>query len=636
MTHDANTTAEAGHRRFGGLPKVLLTALWLGLAIGLAELGMLMLLQRWNSALTIGSLRLNRHYPWMVPVSNLLIFGACGVVLEVLARGWPKVGTKIATTALAVLSLAALLLTIRELAPIACLLLACGIGSQAGRLIGPYRAGLSRLTLGTLPVLVVVVVGLFVGRHAQFASQAREAANRRPAAAGSPNVLFLVLDTVRAKSLSLYGYGRKTTPRLEQLAARGVRFDNARSTAPWTLPSHASMFTGLWPHEMFTHPDQPLDPGFPTLAGALAAKGYATGGFVANTYYCNAGFGLANGFDHYEDFYAVQDASPLEIVRNSELGRRLIALTGNEHSLRPDGRKDADRVSQDFLRWAETRKDRPFFAFLNYFDAHVPYQVPDHSDICHFGLVPESAEDAHTLASWQKRNDHVASAREIELARDAYDDCIAYLDAALGRLFDEMGRRGLLENTLVVVTADHGEQIGEHGLYGHGRSLYREELHVPLLIVQPGRTPAGAVVAEPVSLRDLPATVLGMLGVEAETSFPGSSLVATWDTSAPPRPPSAGEILSEVAIRDKISHNTGRVPALRGPMYSLLADGKVYIRNAGGEEELYDFATDPDEATDLAGTSGPTLNRFRDRLFEVAGIGTPRRSEAVATQADKD
>src|SRR6185437_5517908 len=103
--------------------------------------------------------------------------------------------------------------------------------------------------------------------------------------------------------------------------------------------------------------------------------------------------------------------------------------------------------------------------------------------------------------------------REIELARDAYDDCIAYLDAALGRLFDELDRRGVMKDTLVIVTSDHGEEIGEHQLVGHGRSLYREELHVPLLMVKPGRVPSGKMVLEPVSLRDLPATIVDLVGL---------------------------------------------------------------------------------------------------------------------------
>ena len=128
--------------------------------------------------------------------------------------------------------------------------------------------------------------------------------------ANSPNVLLIVLDTVRADHLSLYGYERPTTPNLERLAKRGIRFDNARATAPWTLPSHASMFTGHWPHELGAKWMTPLRGNLPTLAEYLGAHGYATAGFVANVVYCSQETGLARGFTHYED-YVLEKLAPL-------------------------------------------------------------------------------------------------------------------------------------------------------------------------------------------------------------------------------------------------------------------------------------------------------------------------------------
>src|SRR5262249_15471942 len=158
-------------------------------------------------------------------------------------------------------------------------------------------------------VLLVAVILMAVGRHAHFAVLERRAA-AKPVAKGSTNVLFIVMDTVRAKNLSLYGYPRPTTPRLAGLASRGVRFAEALSVAPWTLPSHASMFTGRWSTELFEYPEEGLDDTYPTLAEYLGESGYATAGFVANTYYCNSGFGLSRGFDHYEDFYETFDTTP--------------------------------------------------------------------------------------------------------------------------------------------------------------------------------------------------------------------------------------------------------------------------------------------------------------------------------------
>src|SRR5262249_26144673 len=154
----------------------------------------------------------------------------------------------------------------------------------------------------------------------------------------------------------------------------------------------------------------------------------------------------------------------------------------------------------------EGRGRRPFFAFLNYLDAHSPYVTPAGFDR-HFGVKPGSPADSHTLDQWFTLDKEKLGPRDLRLASDAYDDCLAYLDEQLGRLFDEPDRRGLLGNTLVIVTADHGEHFGEHRLYCHASSLYDPEIHVPLLALLPGGAHAGRSVAEPVSLRDLPATV---------------------------------------------------------------------------------------------------------------------------------
>ena len=185
----------------------------------------------------------------------------------------------------------------------------------------------------------------------------------------SPNVLLIVMDTVRAQNLSLYGYARQTTPRLEQFAKTGARFDRAIATAPWTLPSHASMFTGRVAREMSADFRAPLDDMYPTLAETLGAQGYLTAGFVANTYYCNAENGLSRGFDHYEDYqlslseFAIS-ASLSRAILNRDAVRRLI----NYHDV--IGRKTAPDINRAFLSWLERQSERPFFAFLNYLEAH--------------------------------------------------------------------------------------------------------------------------------------------------------------------------------------------------------------------------------------------------------------------------
>ena len=602
-------------RKCKALPGFVAMAIWLGMVIGLFEVGLLLVEKQRNQVSSIGALRLNRHYPWMIPTANLAVFGAVGLGLELLRRAKPGLAIRLAPTVLGALTSLAILLTFRSLHTLACVPLACGIATQVvprlRRLLPPF----ARVVRASLIPLSAALVLLIVGRHAQFA-WAEHRSSTRLISPGAPNVLFIVLDTVRAKSLSLYGYKRETTPRLDALARKGVKFDRAYSSAPWTLPSHATMFTGRWPSELFKYHEQRLDPTVPTIAGFLGKNGYETAGFVANTFYCNAGFGLGNGFDHYEDFYENFDISPGEVLRNAEMGRRLFSMIGEDMSPRKDGRKDADQINGDFLNWLSTRKGRPFFAFLNYLDAHAPYITPPNADR-HFGLRPASEADLKALNAWQKLEYLPDDARAIELNRDNYDDCIAYLDAALGRLFDQLDKKGILDNTLIVVTADHGEELGEHKLVGHGRSLYRDELHVPLLIVKPGRVPLGKVVAEPVSLRDLPSTIADILGLATHSPFPGRSLEALWEDSGSSSKPEISVVRSEASIRKKTARNASRPPALRGPMVSVVAEGMSYIRNSDDSEELYRLDRDPEQLADLAGK--PEHLGDLERLRALAG-----------------
>jgi len=429
------------------------------------------------------------------------------------------------------------------------------------------------------------------------------------------NVLLVVMDTVRSDRLSLHGYGRKTTVNLDRLAPRAIRFDQARSTAPWTLPSHVSMFTGLWPHQAAVGEDRPLGASHSTLAEFLAARGYLTAGFVANTYFCNSWYGLGRGFAHYEDFYD-EDlvVSVTETLRSSSLGRCLVRLVnlplGGDRR-----RKDAARINRDFLDWlSEQEKGRPFFAFLNFFDAHSPYLLPEGCDR-RFGRAETAAELA-VLQDWDNRPKQNIPENEVTLVSDAYDDCIAYLDSQIGKLIDELERRGVLDNTLVIITSDHGEELGEHGLFGHGRSLYSQEVHVPLMILAPGDRAAGRIVGDPVSLRDLPATIVDLLGASGDSPFPGNSLARYWKPGPGRLDPSTTAVLCEVALREKVSKNQNRAPAWRGPMKSVVALGKTYIRNADGREELYDLLSDPADSRDLVESidSTDSLARLRDTL----------------------
>jgi arylsulfatase A-like enzyme len=370
-----------------------------------------------------------------------------------------------------------------------------------------------------------------------------------------------------------------------------------------------------------------------TLAEYLGDHGYATAGFVSNAGYCSYETGLNRGFTHYEDYVLERLAS----LRTAGLIDAAVKSFGNltqpldqgwVHRLRatvsdwffPEERKNAQRINRDVLAWFGKRQEpeRPFFVFLNYLDTHTPYLLPPGARH-RFGTNPEAKRDyVDILMNWKSLYKHRLPHRYAILAHDAYDNCVAYLDDQLGKLFDELERHGILDRTLVIVTSDHGEGLGEHNLYTHGESLYRTEIHVPLLILTPSLRPSGTVVHETVSLRDLPATVVDLVGLEQGTPFPGRSLAPLWAKSpTAPAPTQMDTVLSELAAPNPSNPNHGRSPAYRGPMISLAEGDFVYIRNDGdGGEELFNQRTDPKELNNLAGAEAmqTVLQLFRDHL----------------------
>ncbi len=390
-------------------------------------------------------------------------------------------------------------------------------------------------------VLAVVMIGFsLVARILKMGYDVAEfsAIPAKAGAAQRPNVLLIVLDTVRADHLGLNGYDRDTTSNLSRLSRRGVRFAQARSTAPWTLPSHASMMTGRWPHELSTGINHPLDREHATLAEFLAANGYATAGFVANATYCGIETGLDRGFAHFED----HELSLADMLWTTALGQRILLQGPFRPERRTGGnpidyhRKDAAQVRMDMLDWLAHQQGRPFFAFLNLYDAHDPY-LPPAGFVRRFSASPRTDTDLPIFERWFIQDKKKLSPAAIRSVLDAYDDGIAYLDEQVGELIDQLDRDGLLASTLVIITADHGEHLGEHDLYGHASSLYDAEIHVPLLILLPRGEQRGRTVNEQVSLRDLAATVADLTGL-GNSPFPGRSLARHWADGDPaPRRP---------------------------------------------------------------------------------------------------
>lgn len=587
-------TAGGGDETQLGPADLLLAGLWFGLVAGLLEVIGGLAASKWAGVITYDTLRTNRHHAWLTPasylaiatVAALLLIAASAVLRRRLGRAaiWlysAGIGWSLALSAPGVHGLARLAL-------------AGGLASMGARAVLAWPERFRRLARVTTPI------GLAIVALIAAASTGNHRAATAPPRPDAPNVVLIVLDTVRADSLTPYGSARDVTPNLAKLAREGVLFRNAHSTASWTLPAHASLFTGRWPSELSADVGRPLDGTFPTLAEEMAGRGYATAGFVANTENCNAWYGLARGFEHYGDFYENDRITPLEVLRGSRLGRSLATSRWGSKLIeaavgrgRYQYRKSAEMLGRDALAWLDGRGDRPFFLFLNYFDAHDPY-VP-----------PAGAERRYSTPG----------AMGPQAARDGYDDCLAYLDDQLGRFLGELERQGERERTIFVVTADHGEGFGEHGLSGHGLSLYRMETQIPMIVVAPGKAPRDATVARPVSLRDVAPTILDLVGggPAAAGPFPGESLASAWAEGASDEPT---PVLTELDRAEAVPDEAGEAPARLGMMRSLVTDRHAYIVNGDGREELYDLVADPEESRDLADAPEAVahLERFRDLM----------------------
>lgn len=562
----------------------------------------------------------------MIPASNVLLFGTVGFLLGVAAWVRPAVMSRIAFPVYCFFLLLSLGLVSRSLDRLACASLAGGFTTvimslSASRLAQQRK--LRRILLGGFLVITALSIGVASWHDRPRRETSPSVAPQ--ASATAPNVLMIVLDTVRADALTAYGSARDTSPHLARLARQGVRFEHARAAAPWTLASMASMLTGRWPYQLSVGPQSALDRTYPTLAEYLASRGYATGGFTANYIFCTERYGLGRGFSHYVE----RGISFEDLLGSSALGRELFPIADalrfewsrlvgktpdpNAVDLRYfTRRRSASELNGAFLSWLSRQNGRPFFAFLNYFDAHAPYLTPP-GQRKHFGLLPESRADFEMLRTWDedrmkglwgKEKSVPPTDRERALARDCYDDCIAYMDQQVARLLAELARRGLRKNTLVIVTADHGEEFGENGLYGHFLSLHRAELDVPLLIIEPSTVPENRTVAEPVSLRNLPATVVDLLGLNPGSRFPGRSLARFWTAEKDAAPRSDEPVLSELSTLS---------------LRALLSGTKVYIHHGDGIEQLFDQKDDPWEARDLVKSerSRPELERFREMLSNL-------------------
>lgn len=387
-----------------------------------------------------------------------------------------------------------------------------------------------------IPLSVCLLTALIVWPFARGAAGQAEATN----------IVLISIDTCRADHLSCYGYGQTTTPHIDALAREGVLFSNVITPVPSTLPAHCSMLTGTTPpfHGVHGNHDYRLPESSVTLAEVLREHGYATAAFVG-AFVLHTQFGLAQGFDTYDD-----------------------RLDGQADGPDIDSERRADAVTDSALAWLAEHTDERFFMFLHYYDPHAPYEPPE--------------PYASTFAG------------------NAYAGEIAYTDAQVGRFVEELKRRGLYESTTIIVTADHGEGLGDHGEAWHDYFIYHSTTKVPLLVRSPGAE-RGARIEETVALVDLMPTVLGTAGLEPPPGVQGEDLSPVLAGRSRPHP-------KRYIYSESLTPTAYECGALLG----LETGEYTYIHTI--KPELYDLVRDPGQTTNVVDRYPDLARSFRERL----------------------
>lgn len=404
-----------------------------------------------------------------------------------------------------------------------------------------------------------------------------------------PNVLLVTIDTLRADHLPIYGYARDTTPMLSRWIDEAIVFDDCISPLPLTDPSLSSIMTGLLPvHHGVRHTRQKLAPSFETLSEVLRDEGYSTAAFTTRVGLLQE-IGLGRGFEFTDE----------EVLAPEERGR----FKSNSPRGAEKAQRRAWEVTKRVFEWLAGEPERPFFVWLQYFDPHAYYNPPE-PFVGTFTPAEVAAPGTPLEAWWGSPDDLGAMVSR-------YDEEILTTDYYLGLLVDRLRRDGLFENTLVVITSDHGESLGDRGYLDHGEWLYREQIRVPLVMKLPGPSvarEAGKRIKEMVRLIDLPPTILDLLGV----ATPGAARFRARMDGVSLAPLLAGQadaprfalLESEnCAAPGTLASKTMKCspPGPNGKLRGVY-DGRFKLivtpRDAGVGIELYDLETDPSEQDD--------------------------------------
>ncbi|MBD3676711.1 MAG: sulfatase [Planctomycetaceae bacterium] len=503
-----------------------------------------------------------------------------------------------------------LLLSTHKINILATILLSLGLAIQVGRNFQNSPTSILKACRRIAPVgcsLILIAAATILGIRSQAE---RISISKLPdAPRHAPDILFIVWDTVRADYVGTFNDSGVPTPNLDKLAAHGTVFQRAVAPASWTLPSHASMFTGQFPHNLSADWMTPIPDEREMLAEVLSDHGYLTSGFVANIGYCGRNSGVHQGFSHFEDYKLTWK----NVILSNFYLKVLLSRFAIQRWPHQTESKTGQEVTRDFQKWKERPpQNRPSFTFLNYMDAHTPYLPKKiHSR-------PLTQYEVTEMLSYDQKSPEEISDRLIKLAVTCYRAQIHALDRELGKILNFLKQRNELQNTVVIVASDHGEQFGEHEHYYHGNSLYQSVVHVPLVICDFRQAQASDVVERPISLRNIGATVLEFAGINSGHSIRGTSLIQMASTTTH-------------AKQQDVVYGFNSMEALKDPRYPNLPfmlnsigwkgrldlwieDSHSFIRGPGQQSELYDLTTDPTEQNEISSEKSAKASKLNSQL----------------------
>jgi len=421
-----------------------------------------------------------------------------------------------------------------------------------------------------------------------------------------PNVLLISIDTLRHDHLSCYGYERATSPAIDRIAREGALFERHISSSSWTLPAHAAIFTGLFDSgHGCTDVDKALEPRHTTIAERFQDNGYSTAGFFAGPF-LHPAFGFGQGFDRYADCTsygaALDAADPIDWAKDDSTRR-----ASHEDIANP-------RTFDAFQSWFRERDEKPFFAFVHLWDVHYDFTPPPPFDRM-FDPEYEGWVNGRDFF-FDERIGPKMDARDLEHLIALYDGEIAWTDTFIEKIRVELERAGVLDDTVIVLTSDHGTEFFEHGWKGHRTTLYDEVIRVPLVVRYPKAVPAGTRVAAQTRSVDIAPTLVELCGLEPLRDVSGSSLVA---------------LFGDPVARG----NTGKqaVSELDSVGRSLLSireqEWKVIGNRANSTLSAFDLAADPHERHPIGDPASPLLP-LATRALDAVGLELERLATSHA------